>query len=75
MGENEKQSTNNSDASPDIERSFAPSDVELDTDAEPELPAVVGQRRKRKFIIIGAVALIIRHGGEEEKSNACSALK
>ncbi|MFL6374160.1 MAG: efflux RND transporter periplasmic adaptor subunit [Pyrinomonadaceae bacterium] len=33
--------------------------MELDTDAEPEIPATVGQRRKRKFIIIGAVVLII----------------
>ena len=30
MGENEKRSEQNVDASPDIERSYAPSDVELD---------------------------------------------
>src|SRR5437764_14518723 len=59
MGENENQSNKNTEHSPDIERSFAPSDVEVDTDAEPEIPATVGQRRKRKFIIIGAVALVI----------------
>jgi membrane fusion protein (multidrug efflux system) len=59
MGENEKQSTKNPDTSPDIERSFAPSDVVLDTDAEPEIPPTVGQRRKRKFIIIGAVVLLV----------------
>lgn len=59
MGENEKRSGSDTDAAPDIERSFAPSDVELDTDAEPEIPATVGQRRKRKFIIIGAIVLIV----------------
>ena len=59
MGENEKRSEQNTDASPEIERSLAPSHVELGTDAEPEIPASVGQKRKRKFIIIGAVVLIV----------------
>src|SRR4051794_19111050 len=58
MGENEKQSASNTDKTPEIERSFAPSDVELDTDAEPEIPPSVGEKRKRKFIIIGAVVLL-----------------
>src|SRR5437763_4252007 len=57
MGENEKQTAKGE--TPEIERSFAPSDVEVDTDAEPEIPASVGRSRKRKFLIIGAVALVV----------------
>src|SRR5262249_39336769 len=59
MGENEKQSSGSKGESPEIDRSFAPSDVELGTDAEPEIPQSVGQKRKRKFIIIGVVVLIV----------------
>jgi membrane fusion protein (multidrug efflux system) len=44
---------------PDIERSYAPSDVEVETDAEPEIPVEIGKNRKKKFIFIGAGALVI----------------
>jgi membrane fusion protein (multidrug efflux system) len=44
---------------PEIERSYAPSDVEVDTDAEPEIPASVGRGRKRKFLFIGAFVLLV----------------
>src|SRR6478672_4379020 len=59
MGESEKQSSKNRAEERDIHGSFAPSDIEVHTDAEPEIPATVGQRRKRKFIIIGAVVLVV----------------
>jgi membrane fusion protein (multidrug efflux system) len=59
MGENEKQSSEARAEERDVHGSFAPSDIELGTDAEPEIPATVGQRRKRKFIIIGAVVLVV----------------
>src|SRR3954447_9531486 len=57
MGENEKKTEKGE--TPEIERSFAPSDVEVDTDAEPPVPASVGRSRKRKFLIIGAVSLLV----------------
>jgi membrane fusion protein (multidrug efflux system) len=59
MGENEKQASGGKGDVPEIDRSFAPSDVELGTDAEPAIPPSVGQKRKRKLIIIAAIALIV----------------
>lgn len=59
MGENEKLTSEKTSETPDLDRSFAPSDVEVDTDAEPEIPASVGRSRKRKFLIIGATVLVL----------------